>query len=68
MTLAIDNELDYLGGDVVTQPFVIDGGELAVPTAPGLGVDVDLELRRALSRSRHHAARISIPAAPAGFR
>lgn len=41
MTLAIDNELDYLGGDVITQPFVIEDGALPVPTAPGLGVEVD---------------------------
>jgi len=41
MTLAIDNELDYLGGNVIVDPFVIDGGALPVPTAPGLGVEVD---------------------------
>jgi L-alanine-DL-glutamate epimerase-like enolase superfamily enzyme len=44
MTLAIDNELDYLGGDVITEPFVIADGTLPVPTAPGLGVEVDLAL------------------------
>ncbi|MQA77712.1 MAG: o-succinylbenzoate synthase [Streptosporangiales bacterium] len=27
----------------VTAPFVLDGGHVAVPTGPGLGVDVDLE-------------------------
>jgi L-alanine-DL-glutamate epimerase-like enolase superfamily enzyme len=41
MTLAIDNEKDYLGGDIsVTQSTIVDG-RLDVPTAPGLGVDVD---------------------------
>ena len=42
MTLAIDNERDYLGGDVITAPFVVERGRLDVPTRPGLGVDVDL--------------------------
>ncbi|HEX4883566.1 MAG TPA: mandelate racemase/muconate lactonizing enzyme family protein, partial [Casimicrobiaceae bacterium] len=44
MTLAIDNELGHLAGDVTRSPFVVDRGTLAVPDAPGLGVDVDLDL------------------------
>jgi L-alanine-DL-glutamate epimerase-like enolase superfamily enzyme len=43
MGLAIDNERDYLGGDIIADPFVIDRGTLQVPSRPGLGVDVDLE-------------------------
>jgi len=42
MTLAIDNERDYLGGDIITSPFVVEDGKLDVPSAPGLGVEVDL--------------------------
>ena len=41
MTIAIDTELDYLSDDITTTRFVADGGVLPVPTAPGLGVDVD---------------------------
>ncbi len=44
MSLAIDNELAHLAGDISQQPFVIERGTLAVRDAPGLGVDVDLEL------------------------
>jgi glucarate dehydratase len=44
MTLAIDNELAHLAGDISQQPFAIERGTLAVPDAPGLGVDVDPEL------------------------
>ena len=44
MSLAIDNELDYLGGDVITQPFVIDGRHLAGSDGAGLGVEVDVSL------------------------
>jgi len=44
MTLAIDNELQHLAGDIAAKPFAIDQGMLTVPDAPGLGVDVDLDL------------------------
>jgi L-rhamnonate dehydratase len=47
MTLAIDNELDYLGGDIVTAGMRIVDGHLPVPTGAGLGVEVD---RDALER------------------
>ena len=43
MTLAIDSELDYLGGDIVTAPFRAVQGALDVPTGPGLGVEVDFQ-------------------------
>jgi O-succinylbenzoate synthase len=33
----------YYARDVVTDPFVLDDGRLAVPTAPGLGVTVDVD-------------------------
>jgi L-rhamnonate dehydratase len=41
MTLAIDNEIGHLAGDVVTNRFVVDRGTLTVPEAPGLGVEID---------------------------
>ena len=41
LTLAIDNEITHLAGDVITSPFVVDRGTLAVPTGPGLGVALD---------------------------
>ena len=41
MTLAIDNERDYLGGDIVEPTFTIVDGKLDVPMGPGLGVVVD---------------------------
>jgi L-alanine-DL-glutamate epimerase-like enolase superfamily enzyme len=44
MALAIDNELQHLGGDIAREPFVVDRGALQVPDRPGLGVDVDLAL------------------------
>jgi glucarate dehydratase len=42
MTLAIDNETEYLGGNVVSTPPSIEDGAMDVPTAPGLGVEVDI--------------------------
>ena len=44
MTLAIDNELGHLAGDISPQPFAIERGTLTVRDTPGLGVDVDPEL------------------------
>ncbi len=41
LTLAIDNEITHLAGDVITTPFAVDRGTLAVPTGPGLGVALD---------------------------
>ncbi len=41
MTLAIDNEHDYLGGDIVRPGFSIEAGRMDVPIGPGLGVEVD---------------------------
>jgi len=46
MTLAIDNERDYIAGDVIHHPFVVESGHLDVPLRPGLGVDVDLDRLR----------------------
>jgi len=42
MSISIDTEHDYLGDDVIAPGFAIEGGRLAVPTGPGLGVEVDL--------------------------
>jgi len=41
MTLAIDNERDYLGGDISPNPGRIVDGRMDVPTGPGLGIEVD---------------------------
>jgi L-alanine-DL-glutamate epimerase-like enolase superfamily enzyme len=41
MTLAIDNEIGHLSGDIITEPFEVDGGAMSVRGGPGLGVDVD---------------------------
>jgi glucarate dehydratase len=41
MSISIDTEHDYLGDDVIAPGFAIEGGRLAVPAGPGLGVDVD---------------------------
>ena len=41
LTLAIDNELQHLAGDITADPFVIEAGTLSVRDAPGLGVSVD---------------------------
>jgi muconate cycloisomerase len=32
-----------LAADVVTNPIVPDNGEIAVPTGPGLGVELDMD-------------------------
>ena len=40
LSLAIDNEITHLAGDVITQPFVVDRGTLTVPDGPGLGVEL----------------------------
>jgi L-alanine-DL-glutamate epimerase-like enolase superfamily enzyme len=42
MTLAIDNETEYLGGNIVSTPPSIEDGAMDVPTASGLGVEVDI--------------------------
>lgn len=41
MSIAIDTERAYLGGDVVRNPPLLQDGAFRVPTEPGLGVDVD---------------------------
>ena len=46
MTLPIDNERDYIAGDIIANPFVVTAGHLDVPEAPGLGVTVDHDLLR----------------------
>lgn len=43
LSLAIDNELPYLSGDITKIPFVIENGHLPVPMGPGLGVEPDLD-------------------------
>ena len=41
LSLAIDNEITHLVGDIVTTPFAVDRGTLTVPQGPGLGVTLD---------------------------
>jgi glucarate dehydratase len=41
MSISIDTEHDYLGDDVIAPGSAIEGGRLAVPTGPGLGVEVN---------------------------
>jgi len=43
LSLAIDNERDYLGGDIMHDPFVVKDGHMPVPTGAGLGIAVDLD-------------------------
>jgi len=35
------NGPQFLGGSILKQPFKVEQGELAVPTGPGLGVEID---------------------------
>jgi glucarate dehydratase len=44
MSLAIDTERAYLGGDISRNPIPLMDGAYALSDAPGLGVDVDEEL------------------------
>ena len=43
MSIAIDTERAYLGGDISRNPPVLNNGRFQVPEGPGLGVDVDIE-------------------------
>lgn len=46
-SLANDSTYYGLEDDIITNPFQIESGSIAVPTLPGLGIEVDLEkLRR----------------------
>lgn len=38
---SIDSHLPEQSDDVITEPFVFEGGRLTVPTGPGLGVELD---------------------------
>ncbi|WP_158626123.1 mandelate racemase/muconate lactonizing enzyme family protein [Arsenicitalea aurantiaca] len=49
LSLAIDTERAYLGGDISPNPPVLQHGRFAIPEGPGLGVEVDVE---ALERHR----------------
>jgi glucarate dehydratase len=40
---AIDTVYDLMADDIVVAPPRIEGGAMAVPTAPGLGVEIDLD-------------------------
>jgi glucarate dehydratase len=41
MSLAIDTERAYLGGDITPEPPALVGGRFRVPERPGLGVEID---------------------------
>ncbi len=43
MSIAIDTERAYLGGDISPNAPILKGGRFLVPEGPGLGVDVDIE-------------------------
>ncbi|MBW6425147.1 mandelate racemase/muconate lactonizing enzyme family protein [Rhizobium sp. XQZ8] len=43
MSIAIDTERAYLGGDISPNAPVLVGGRFQVPEGPGLGVDIDVE-------------------------
>lgn len=66
MTLAIDTERTYLGADISRAPPRLDAGAFDVPEAPGLGVEVDDDLVRALSVDRIEGAYLD-PARPGWF-
>lgn len=42
LSLAIDTERAYLGGDISPAPAPLANGRFAVPEAPGLGVEIDV--------------------------
>ena len=44
MSIAIDTERTYLGGDVGRNPPVLDGARFQIPEEPGLGVEIDERL------------------------
>lgn len=66
MTLAIDNERDYIAGDIIKDPFVVESGHLDVPLRPGLGVEVDVDLLREFEVSDIKGAYLD-PARPGWF-
>jgi glucarate dehydratase len=43
LSYAIDSHYPDQVGDVITEPFRFDNGELPVPDVPGLGVELDLD-------------------------
>ena len=51
MSLAIDTERVYLGGDIAEAPPVLKDGSFLIPDAPGLGIEVseDLVLKYAVT-------------------
>lgn len=44
MSIAIDTERAYLGGDISPNPPLLKHGRFQVPEAPGLGVEVDIDM------------------------
>ena len=44
MSIAIDTERAYLGGDISPNPPVLKDGRFEVPEGPGLGVEMDIEM------------------------
>lgn len=38
-----DSHYHYLADDIITKPFAFSGGAIEVPTAPGLGIELDRE-------------------------
>lgn len=71
-TYEADTHYPWTTEDVIRSPFVFRNGELALPDAPGLGVEVDPEKLAALSanvrlmRSRHEDLKRWNPQHPSG--
>ncbi|UFN49680.1 mandelate racemase/muconate lactonizing enzyme family protein [Roseomonas sp. OT10] len=66
MSLSIDTEHTYLGGDIVAERFTLEEGCFRVPTGPGLGVTVDEDALRRFSVERIEGAYLD-PARPGWF-
>ena len=66
LSLAIDTERAYLGGDVAPDAPPLEGGHFAVPTRPGLGVTPDPDLIERYRVGRIEGAYLD-PARPGWF-
>lgn len=66
LSLSLDTEHAYLGGDVVDESFDLEDGCFRVPTGPGLGVTVDEDALARFSVERIEGAYLD-PARPGWF-
>ncbi|MFY1631769.1 enolase C-terminal domain-like protein [Solwaraspora sp. WMMB335] len=67
---AIDTHLLEQADDIVTEPFTVADGRIAVPTGPGLGVDIDRDKLRHYAEHHRTVGEGSefVDPAQAGFR